>query len=387
MSAKTNPQKPTWEWESFTAEQYQAETANYVHYSFKTINSNATPGGIRLTTAAALPVPYVGLRTLIAHQPIALDYPKNSGKSAKIYKQINALTTKSDSDATNDDSTATPMPPTHLEAEVIHQAIQRAHTTAAHIDCDQVSMRLRQLLLPTTNGGYLAVTPLTAAGVCQVIQEAADHHNSQVKSARAAAQSESTAANRFLRYATLGVGGANPQNVGALVRWMQRPLYFGVPITDADISHVFKIYHHGMPLKPSLTLMRQYWKWRQAMKETHQGSMPTNQKTRDQEQHYVTILVKKLQAQAHSHYQLLTLHREKLPNSGQPLVSERVDSVARGLIASELRGSNWRYDCAQQFAKAIAEFKLYENGQSVDFGFFEQQSRNVFIDWIAEALQ
>ena len=44
----------------------------------------------------------------------------------------------------------------------------------------------------------------------------------------------------------MGIGGANPQNVGRLTRNMQQPILVSAPPQDARLRHALSIYHKGL---------------------------------------------------------------------------------------------------------------------------------------------
>lgn len=53
---------------------------------------------------------------------------------------------------------------------------------------------------------------------------------------------------RKLRQAQFGIGGSNPQNVGGLVRVMQRPLFVDAPRSADDLRTAFSLYYKGISL-------------------------------------------------------------------------------------------------------------------------------------------
>src|SRR5690606_35799882 len=99
---KTPRKQKTEKWEKFSLENYQREIENTVHFSFKTVNSNASPGGIRLSNKQGKALPYVAASSLI-HSGINIqtDYVSNSGKVATIIKQSRSILAEESQEPTN----------------------------------------------------------------------------------------------------------------------------------------------------------------------------------------------------------------------------------------------------------------------------------------------
>ena len=79
-------------WKAYPPETYRNTIAELVHFSSKTVNSNAALAGVRLASDDALDAPYVSARTLMARGgPLSLDYGKGGAAVAGICKQVNAV--------------------------------------------------------------------------------------------------------------------------------------------------------------------------------------------------------------------------------------------------------------------------------------------------------
>ena len=64
-------------WKAYPPETYRNTIAELVHFSSKTVNSNAALAGVRLASDDALDAPYVSARTLMARGvSLSLDYGK-----------------------------------------------------------------------------------------------------------------------------------------------------------------------------------------------------------------------------------------------------------------------------------------------------------------------
>ena len=78
-------------WKAYPPETYCNTIAELVHFSSKTVNSNAALAGVRLASDDALDAPYVSARTLMARGvSLSLDYGKGGAAVAGICKQVNA---------------------------------------------------------------------------------------------------------------------------------------------------------------------------------------------------------------------------------------------------------------------------------------------------------
>ena len=79
-------------WKAYPPETYRDTIAELVHFSSKTVNSNAALVGVRLAADDVLDAPYVSARTLMARNvSLSLDYGKGGAAVAGICKQVNAV--------------------------------------------------------------------------------------------------------------------------------------------------------------------------------------------------------------------------------------------------------------------------------------------------------
>ena len=70
-------------WKAYPPETYRNTIAELVHFSSKTVNSNAALAGVRLASDDALDAPYVSARTLMARGvSLSLDYGKGGAAVA-----------------------------------------------------------------------------------------------------------------------------------------------------------------------------------------------------------------------------------------------------------------------------------------------------------------
>ncbi len=347
-------------WNNYDIDQYRNLAEGMVHFSFKSVNSNAAGGGVRLSGEDALLLPYVSVRTLMAHGvQIDRDYTKNVDKTANIAKQIRAVF-------------AGEQPKSEAKAEQIRDACISAFSSRLESNCEFISPRMRQLLIPIDES-YVALTPIGAGGLNAIINTRVKAHNqlSEDKGVR-------------LRQAQFGIGGANPQNVGGLVREMQRPLFFESPTESKDIKTALSIHYKGISLAVPRELVFEYRAWREAEKAKNEGRIPTDMKTREKEETFSKRFSSAILSRGAKALKVLDGHREYLPENGEPLVSGKVDEIIRGVIDLAERTKDWERGFSWRLANQIAayEFKDEQGGLGLDDGAIARIAK-----WIEEGLR
>lgn len=246
-------------WKAYPPETYRNTIAELVHFSSKTVNSNAALAGVRLASDDALDAPYVSARTLMARGvSLSLDYGKGGAAVAGICKQVNAVVRGNPfAEAASSE-----------ERLAIEDAMTGACSSAFSVGVEHVDHRLRQILIPKegAEGGYVSMTPMTAGGICELLFE---KDNGLVPRHNAACEEEGKRTGkpengeevgnaprmkmRKLRQAQFGIGGSNPQNVGGLVRVMQRPLFVDAPRSADGLRAAFSLYYKGISIDFSLS--------------------------------------------------------------------------------------------------------------------------------------
>lgn len=341
-------------WVSLRPELYAETIDNLVTFSHKTTNSNIPAGGVRLAPAQALKLPYVAARTLLAAGEIPdLDYTANAGKIATAVKQLRQLL--------EGKSTAPADEARHLRAKLAEGA-----RDGREIGTERVSLRARQLLLPRPDGSYVAVTPLCAGGVSRAIRSAARGHNETLRNPG----DTDTSKLRRIPTAVFGLGGANPQNVGSLVREMQRPLVFFPPTENRQVKAALAQHFQGIPIRLPRPLLIAFRDWCRTARARNGGLIPTDMRIRDEESAHVRQIVDAVLAQGEHARQRLLEHVDVLPNGGSPLVSINADPLARGLIDPSLRDRDWPRAFATRLAALIADFRFGD--EHGDFHFDQQ---------------
>ena len=151
-------------WKAYPPETYRNTIAELVHFSSKTVNSNAALAGVRLASGDALDAPYVSARTLMARGvSLSLDYGKGGAAVAGICKQVNAVVRGNPfAEAASAE-----------ERLAIEDAMTGACSSAFSVGVEHVDHRLRQILIPKegAEGGYVSMTPMTAGGICELLFE------------------------------------------------------------------------------------------------------------------------------------------------------------------------------------------------------------------------
>lgn len=334
MAEKTGKKKSGQEttWNNYEVEHYAELAEKMVHFSFKSVNSNIAGGGVRISGEDALPLPYVSVRTLMAYGvQINRDYTKNVGKTANIAKQIRAVFSGDE-------------PDTELNGPAIREACKTAYSSHIEINCDHVSPRMRQLLIPKGDS-YVALSPVGSGGLHAEINARVNGHNSNTDKDYVR-----------LRNAQYGIGGANPQNVGGLVREMQRPLFFESPSESRNIKAVLSIHYKGIPLTIPRNLALEYRTWRDTAKSRNDGRIPTDLKTRVQEETFVKRFSSAVLRRGERALDVLNEYNDWLPGNGHPLVSASVDEVVRGVIDPSDRSREWGHRFSWRMANQIAAF-------------------------------
>ncbi len=403
--ATTRGAKP---WKSYEADVYKEVASKLVHFSTKTVNSNASAGGIRLGPDAGLDLPYVSARTLMSSGVrVDLDYTANVGGTATVVKQINAA-------QRND---APVGEPSDLERQFIATAMEEAHAAPFTVGIESVDARLRQILIPKPDArdGYVAVTPLTAGGVCHLLLDSSTGllaaHNGAVKEERTltsnpaehALPAEHTL--RKIHQARFGLGGSNPQNVGGLVRSMQRPIHVGAPGGGGSTRAAFALYYEGIRLDLARAALLPYRAFRISL--TAGGTTVSTMEDRNVEEEILRRVCDGIQQLAAEALDTLRTHAELLPQDHQlagdqngeyELVSRKVSGVVRGLIDKRLRGHDyrqtpagreidWPRETAQLIAGKVGASLMTLHGEQVPVVPLDARGRNSVAAIIEEYLR
>ena len=354
------------EWKPYPPQKYREETESLVHFNSKTVNSNASLVGIRLGPNAALDLPYVSLRTLLGSGlSFPLDYAEGGASKAGIVKQINWVL--ADAPEAKDAGAD--------EKKAIIEGIAAANASGYSTGKEYVDHRLRQLLIPKKDapGGYVSMTPMTAGSICPLFfdreQGLVPHHNE-------AAKAEADGPRRKLRQAQLGIGGSNPQNIGSLVRSMQRPLLVAAPGASASTREAFALYHKGLSLDVHAPgsfreAVQLYAAFREDVLKAEPDKSVITLRERKREEELVAAIGLAVLDMAAEAQELLAQHAHLLPEDEllphlDPPRHARVSPLVRpleirGLLDPSLRGlcDNWSRGMARL---AVAKMLMPHKG-------------------------
>lgn len=386
-------------WQNFSEDEIREVAKELVHFSVKTVNSNAAACGVRLGPDAGLSLPYVSARTLMGQGVVLdLDYISNSGRTATIVKQINAVQRcDSFSDA------ATP-----VERNAIAVAVASARETQAVVGDDAVDARVRQLLIPRflEDGSvecYVSMSPMTAGGVCQLMLGAATGLAPLHNEARKEEHKKGGSVRKRIGQAKYGIGGSNPQNVGGLVRSMQRPLFVQGPTTASSARAAFGIYYRGIEIEVDRRILVEYRDFRAAFESDGRIGV----EHREAERELFARLAAGVLATGATALDVLASFEDTLPRehllpgsvSGEfEMVSRKVSPVVRGLIDPRLRKADhtrltagtsfeWPRKAAQAIVTAINKSLITLAGERVAMTPLDGAAQSSVVAMIEEALR
>ena len=305
-----------------------------VHYSAKTVNSNAFGAGIRLAASDVYDGPYLAVSTLGPHT-VPVDYLQNAGKTATHHKNIGAVRDPQQR------ARFASIPP---EEEAIISAALPLLLDGAELGTHFVDARLRQVLFPTRDGiddeNYVALTPLNAAGLSELIGQRVEADIEQKK-----ARDEKP---QYRNRALLGYGGSNPQNVGRWVRAMGRAMVFNAPQEQPATRKAYAIFYKGLQLREQLKpQLDAYAQWRHKELLANQGRMNGGLASRTQE----TTLLNEIAKRALALGQAAEVHQLNhwALDPGVELTSHTLAQIEREIVDSRLRNSSFH----QRFARWV----------------------------------
>lgn len=311
------------------------------HHSGKPVNTNATPVGVRVGSEQALDLPYIGVRTLMSEgQVVPIDYINNSANSGHL-KRLRMLIGERKPDKESD--------PDPFDPDILEQ-YNRIAKTHHEVGTRAVSPRLRQILVPTDEGGYVTLTPLSCAGLSQIANEVADRRQTENATARKEKRSVPHGMDR--RVAKFSVGGTNPGNAGGRVTAMRRPYVFDrVPTITAGLRRALSVHHRGFRPAIPREVVRPYAEWLERTR-TEGGERPMTRRLADEEARLVGAILKSIRVQADQASALLQEHAGRLPDP-PPGGSGTPASVSDGWLTPGLRDPAWRESMAVWLADRL----------------------------------
>lgn len=377
---------------------YQQALAESVHYSVKTVNSNIEKGGIRLAQSHALNLPYISARTLLADDfLVPTDYQANAGKTATLFKVVKAAQLDEElSEADEEFKQNVALLKPHL-----NKIFEQPFTAGLDI----IDIRMRQLLIPKNNE-YLSISPLSAAGLNLLINTEVDALKEQRK-----AEGKNTKL-KNIKTAVFGIGGSNPQNVGSLVRSMQRPLVLDSPTQDPETRLAFQYFYKGFDYQISnayinRTMYQELTEYAKSLIEQQKLSLKvgfhehgihapfSNMQTRAAELTTIQKVIDDVLQQGQDILQILKSVANDLPSlkvleRKSRWSHPRVSLIAQGLINPELQQfEDWQQFFADDLARRITKHSYWkkEIKNTVDISLSEAEAKSFLSRRIQELLK
>ena len=342
ITAKPVKEKPLKEWVLHPSEAYGQALSSLVHQSFKTVNTNAEAGGVRIPASKALNLPYVSARTLIG-AGICLRMDRYVGAANHvIYSQIDAV------------SIGRTEGVPESELALIKARLTEVQNEGAVFGGDHVSPRMKQVLLPKGDT-YVAISPVSCAGVAIVLQEARSRHNERVFENR---ENKTVNVGKPISAASFPVGGDKSLNAGGLVYRMQQTFYATSPSSQQDVKYALALHYSGFS-KPPLpaSLMREYVAWRLQVREMTDRNMVTRSRHSEIAQGIAKAILR-IGANARG---VLLEHSSVLPDEAvqrDGLISEKVNAWSRGLLDKSARSKDWPSLMARVTARAMSAWEI-----------------------------
>ncbi len=351
-------------WKSFGREVYEEVMHGLVHFSAKTTNSNTPACGVRLGADHRVSLPYVAVST-IGKVPADYTSTGSNGINATVLAQISAAIDGNTGDLFDD------VPPD--EAAEIPPLAEEILSTPFDTGTGSIGMRLRQLIVQDADGNDQAATPLQSAGFSHVLADRIERIQNADQDQR----------KYYWPRSYLGIGGANPQNVGRFVRAMNRPLFFDAPTESKDIRAAHAFHHKGISLSPPQALLDGYIRWRKKMLRAGGGAMPSDDVLREKEDGVIRDIVRVIVGRAESAGHQLEAAMDTLP--GRHLVAEDMDRLMRGLLIPSERTTAWVQEFAQRMHREILDARVYVDGEQQTINVGEYESAR-WVKIIEEAL-
>ncbi len=339
---------------------------NLVHFSFKTVNSNICKGGIRLGKNASLNLPYISVRTMLAKegQSVGLDYTGNAPNGAPFsqYRQAIGETRRG---VTKKDPGILAI----VDAVVCADADLRA--TPATFGTDHVSPRMRQLLLPDADGGYVSISPIGSSGLCGVIDHLVATRRTEVaayKNATNAEKKNMPMPHSIPRAQGFSIGGGKPQNVGGRMRDMRPIIAMSVPESSAVTRAAWRLYYRGLSLQMPYRCVKAYALW---LAGIHEHSTAWTLKVQAEERRLLTPLWDTVLFQRNAALDLLVNHPDIFGEGDKRALSPAVMNVwNRGFLFADC-SHQWKSQVAQWFIATLRKYRLETtaDGQPVRMDF------------------
>jgi len=315
------------------------------HYTSKPVNSNAAGVGIRLS-GEPLSIPYICVST-VGPKKVPVDICAGGAAACVTPKYINTVQHKYQY------KDFTPDP------RALKEASKQLPLDAAEYNTDEIDPRLRQLLWPTNNGNYVALTPLHSTGLSRVINDQCEKVSVRVKKQK---EEDGHGGGWWFQTAFLDVGGSNKQNVGLLARALCHPLQFDAPSEDAVLKQAYSYYYNGVRLTSARRAVDEYAKWRVSLRQPH---VSNSMYTRLQADRLIRRVAFDVLHEADRATDLLVKHEFDL--------NEDLSPVQQGLLNKPLRDTEWRNAFGDEVARYIVNYKPLVNGERIGLGLSDDE--------------
>lgn len=329
-------------WKDVAAEMYPKAAAQGMHFSAKLTHSNSAAAGVRLSAKAKTGLPYVAVSEI---DGVPLDYIKMDTRLSGAWTNLRRVQVGDVADAPDE------------QLQTIEAALESARQSSAEDGTQSVEKRLRQVILQDADGADFSLTPLQSAGLSEVIQRRLREESDRAKAA---------GLTRFRPRGFLGLGGANPQNMGGLVRSTQRPLWFSAPQEDPAVRQALAIHYRGIEVRPSRVRVQAYVDWRAALMKSHAGAMPSNAEHRLKEEDFLSGLADDVKRHgAAALEKLLRGAKSGLFEGEESRLSPTVAADIAALIEPARRYAGWERELARRLYQALLSMTVLVNGQRV----------------------
>jgi hypothetical protein len=354
-------------WQNLSPQQYRAMAPSLVHFSAKAVNTNATASGVRMAVSRlGRQFPYAAASTLPAGE-VALDFHLSSPVLGvyppAVARQINAV-------RDNTQAQYFTGGPGAEETTLIQELLTGELTQDFEAGSKSVSMRVKQILVPDADAGYLALTPLHSTGLARAVNR---HRRNIIDNVKPAWLG--------LEPAILAFGGSNAQNIGLYAHEMRAAMLAPAPMDRPVVRRAIRLHHRGMALTAPRALCEQYAQWLLQQRRRHGGAMRNSHATRREERELIVRMGRMVLGLASTIRACIqpAMDTGKL----EELTSPDLDAVVRATIDPSLRNALWARAFAQRVALSIVRFRYRRDGEDVSIG-IEDSVAAVFADWIEE---
>lgn len=305
-----------------------------VHFSSKSVNTNAKGFGVRLATKHAKPLPYISVHRFLAEgSELPLDYADAVNILGPVYKRIAQIM------AWGADASETDVTPDERDYVAKQFKLTDQHT---EVGDPTIGPRLKQLLFPVADT-YHSLIPLHSTPFSFVLQQRIHQHFTNMSETPRALRP----AARRIDHAFMDYGGANPHNGGRFLYAMKRPFIFTAPEENKKIREAYALHYRGA----SIALPREAM---MALREQLDG--PDNGYARRHTIRLLNNLITTLMARGDYAFEILTQHLAVLPFGR--LLDNGVRADIKGLTDKTCRTTQWKKQFAYQLAKNISGYRF-----------------------------